>query len=83
MNVLMDLELKPDVREDVKATLKYMVNNRLPSGNYPAAEDDEKDVLVQWCRGAPGIALTLVKAAQVSLLIYFIESKAIYWRYTF
>ncbi|KAK1405362.1 Lanthionine synthetase C-like protein 1 [Heracleum sosnowskyi] len=65
MHVLMDLELKPDEREDVKATLKYMVNNRLPSGNYPAAEDDKNDVLVQWCRGAPGIALTLVKAAQV------------------
>lgn len=71
-------ELKLDEREDVKATLKYMVNNRLPSGNYPAAEDDEKDVLVQWCRGAPGVALTLVKAAQVELLFYYLERKAEY-----
>ncbi|KAL1821673.1 hypothetical protein ACET3Z_016542 [Daucus carota] len=65
MHVLMDLELKPDEREDVKATLKYMVNNRLPSGNYPAVDKDDNDVLVHWCHGAPGIALTLVKAAQV------------------
>ncbi|KAL8131324.1 lanC-like protein GCL2 isoform X2 [Apium graveolens] len=65
MHVLMDLELKSDEREDVKATLKYMINNRLPSGNYPVVEGDDNDVLVHWCHGAPGIALTLVKAAQV------------------
>lgn len=75
MYVLMDLELKPDQLEDVKATLKYMVNNRLPSGNYPAAEDDERDVLVQWCRGAPGIAITLVKAAQVAQLVISLKAE--------
>lgn len=75
MNVLMDLELTPDQLEDVKATLKYMVNNRLPSGNYPAAEDDERDVLVQWCRGAPGIALTLAKAAQVAPLVISLKAE--------
>jgi len=66
MHVLMDMELKPDELEDVKGTLKYMMSNRFPSGNYPASEDDRKsDVLVHWCHGAPGIALTLVKAAKV------------------
>lgn len=75
MHVLMDLDLKPDEQEDVKATLKYMVNNRLPSGNYPAVEKDEKDVLVHWCQGAPGMALTLVKAAQVPYIIYLLCSK--------
>ncbi|XP_028761635.1 lanC-like protein GCL2 [Neltuma alba] len=66
MHVLMDMELKPDELEDVKGTLKYMINNRFASGNYPASEEDKKrDVLVHWCHGAPGIALTLVKAAKV------------------
>ncbi|KAG4165050.1 hypothetical protein ERO13_A13G056100v2 [Gossypium hirsutum] len=38
----------------------------LAGGNYPASEQDRKsDVLVHWCHGAPGIALTLVKAAEV------------------
>ncbi|MED6189513.1 LanC-like protein gcl2 [Stylosanthes scabra] len=65
MHVLMDMELKPDEVEDVKGTLKYMIHNRFPSGNYPASEDDRKrDVLVHWCHGAPGVALTLVKAAK-------------------
>lgn len=70
MHVLMDMELRPDEVEDVKGTLKYLINNRFPSGNYPASEEDKKrDVLVHWCHGAPGIALTLVKAAKVELLI--------------
>ncbi|KEH24852.1 G protein coupled receptor [Medicago truncatula] len=66
MNVLMDMELKPDELEDVRGTLKYMIHNRFPSGNYPASDKDKKsDVLVHWCHGAPGMALTLVKAAKV------------------
>ncbi|CAI9089439.1 OLC1v1024011C1 [Oldenlandia corymbosa var. corymbosa] len=66
MHVLMDFELKPDECEDVKETLKYMIKNRFQSGNYPVSEEDrQRDVLVHWCHGAPGIALTLVKAAEV------------------
>jgi lantibiotic modifying enzyme len=70
MHVLMDMDLKPDEVEDVKGTLRYMINNRFPSGNYPTSEEDKKrDVLVHWCHGAPGVALTLVKAARVRLLM--------------
>lgn len=66
MYVLMDFELEPNDLDDVKETLKYMVKNRFPSGNYPASEEDRRiDALVHWCHGAPGIALTLVKAAEV------------------
>lgn len=66
MNVLLDVELKPDEFEDVKGTLKYMINNCFPSGNYSTSEEDRKrDVLVHWCHGVPEIALTLVKAVKV------------------
>lgn len=65
MNVLMDMELKPDELEDVKGTLHYMIKNRFPSGNYPSSEGSESDRLVHWCHGAPGVALTLIKAAEV------------------
>ncbi|CAH8356067.1 unnamed protein product [Eruca vesicaria subsp. sativa] len=77
MHVLMDVQLKPDEAEDVKGTLKYMINNRFPSGNYPASEEDmRRDFLVHWCHGAPGIALTLVKAAQVFGEREFLEAGA-------
>lgn len=69
MHVLMDMELKPDEVEDVKNTLRYMIKNRFPSGNYPSSEGSESDRLVHWCHGAPGVALTLGKAAEVSIII--------------
>ncbi|KDO74128.1 hypothetical protein CISIN_1g015433mg [Citrus sinensis] len=65
MHVLMDMELKPDEVEDVKGTLRYMIKNRFPSGNYPSSEGSESDRLVHWCHGAPGVTLTLAKAAEV------------------
>ncbi|KAL0283977.1 UNVERIFIED_CONTAM: LanC-like protein GCR2 [Sesamum angustifolium] len=34
-------------------------------GNYPSSEGSETDRLVHWCHGAPGVALTLAKAAKV------------------
>lgn len=67
MHVLMDMELKPDQVEDVKGTLRYMIKNRFPSGNYPSSEGSESDRLVHWCHGAPGVTLTLAKAAEVIL----------------
>lgn len=66
MYVLMHFTLPVDVLLDIKSTLKYMINNKIPSGNYPSCEEDKSnDLLVHWCHGAPGMALTFVKAAEV------------------
>ncbi|CAH2036528.1 unnamed protein product [Thlaspi arvense] len=65
MNVLLHMELEQDEIQDVAGTLSYMIRNRFTSGNYPSSEGSESDRLVHWCHGAPGVALTLVKAAQV------------------
>ncbi|XP_076939675.1 lanC-like protein GCR2 [Bidens hawaiensis] len=65
MHVLLDMVLTEDELEDVKSTLFYMIKNRFPSGNYPSSEGSESDRLVHWCHGAPGVALTLAKAAKV------------------
>ncbi|KAI3686277.1 hypothetical protein L1987_79951 [Smallanthus sonchifolius] len=64
MHVLMDMVLTEDEMENVKSTLFYMIKNRLPSGNYPSSEGSESDRLVHWCHGAPGVTLTLAKAAK-------------------
>ncbi|KAG7649427.1 LanC-like protein GCR2 [Arabidopsis thaliana] len=74
MNVLMHMELEPDEIQDVKGTLSYMIQNRFPSGNYLSSEGSESDRLVHWCHGAPGVALTLVKAAQVFKTKEFVEA---------
>ncbi|XP_068652498.1 lanC-like protein GCR2 [Aristolochia californica] len=65
MHVLMDAKLKPEEQDRVQGTLCYMIQSRFPSGNYPSSEGSEQDRLVHWCHGAPGVALTLTKAAQV------------------
>lgn len=65
MHVLIDMDLRHDEKEDLQETLRYMIKNRFPSGNYPSIEGSESDRLVHWCHGAPGVALTLVKAAKV------------------
>ncbi|PNX71575.1 lanC-like protein 2-like [Trifolium pratense] len=74
MNVLMDMELKPDEVEDIKGTLRYLIKNRFSSGNYPSSEGSESDRLVHWCHGAPGVTLTLVKAAEVFGDIEFLQA---------
>ncbi|KAH7860136.1 hypothetical protein Vadar_009813 [Vaccinium darrowii] len=65
MHVLMHVKLNPDEAEEVKCTLKYLIKNQFPSGNFPSAEEDNEDYLVHWCHGAPGISLTFLKAAEV------------------
>lgn len=77
MNVLLDMELKEDEVEDVKGTLRYMIKNRFSSGNYRTSEGDESDVLVHWCHGAPGVALTLAKAAKVYYVYYYKENNCL------
>lgn len=77
MHVLMDMELKPDEVEDIKCTLRFMIRNRFPSGNYRSSEGSESDRLVHWCHGAPGLALTLTKAAKVNCAAIAIFKKKI------
>ncbi|XP_022985978.1 lanC-like protein GCL2 isoform X1 [Cucurbita maxima] len=85
LHILMDMELKPDEIQDVKGTIRYMIRNRFPNGNYPSSEEDRgRDILVHWCHGAPGVALTLVKAAKVFGEEEFVQAAAdageVVWR---
>lgn len=68
MHVLMDMDLNPEDRKCIKATLNYMIQHRFESGNYPSSQGSESDRLVHWCHGAPGVAVTLTKAAQVTIV---------------
>ncbi|XP_042426142.1 lanC-like protein GCR2 [Zingiber officinale] len=65
VHALMGVNLNEDDLKYVKGTLNYMINNRFISGNYPSIEGFNADWLVHWCHGAPGVALTLTKAARI------------------
>lgn len=62
------------LRRLVVQELDYCLSLRLPSGNFPSSipEPDEggqvrspSDRLVQWCHGAPALALSLLRAHEV------------------
>ncbi|KAL6651089.1 hypothetical protein ACP70R_010014 [Stipagrostis hirtigluma subsp. patula] len=74
MHVLLDMDLTGNDKEYIKGTLRYMIQNRFPSGNYPSTEEDNYDCLVHWCHGAPGVSLTLTKASQVFPEDQFLEA---------
>jgi hypothetical protein len=67
LHILMHFPLSKRDGEDIKATLRYMIKGRYLRGNYRASEGNSRgDRLVHWCHGAPGVAITLCKAVQVS-----------------
>lgn len=50
--------------EQVKPTVDYLVNTAFPSGNFPSSKGNDKDRLVHWCHGAPGLIPLLLLAHQ-------------------
>lgn len=67
--------LSQEVLARIHTTIDYLHSLRLPSGNYPTQPGkQDADRLVQWCHGAPGILLLLVRAYEV-----FREHKYLAW----
>lgn len=67
--------LSQDVLGCIHTTIDYLHSLRLPSGNYPTQPGkQDADRLVQWCHGASGILLLLVRAYDV-----FGEPKYLAW----
>ena len=61
-----DAGLKSKIEKYVKPTLDYVVDVRFPSGNFPSSlESGEKDKLLHWCHGAPGVVYALIFAHKV------------------
>ena len=56
-----------ELRSLVLSTLDYCLSIRMPSGNFPSSEKEREpdDRLVQWCHGAPGLALACIQAHEV------------------
>ena len=48
----------------VRLTVTYILELRLPSGNLRSRPDSDSDKLVQWCHGAVGLGLMLVRCAE-------------------
>lgn len=58
--------IKSRVLGVVESCVDYLVSLMFPSGNFPSSlESAERDRLVQWCHGAPGLVHLLAHAYKV------------------
>lgn len=61
-----DASLRGKVEKYVRPTLDYMIGLKFPSGNYPSSlESGDKDKLIHWCHGAPGVVYSFIFAYRV------------------
>ncbi|XP_014881899.1 glutathione S-transferase LANCL1 [Poecilia latipinna] len=49
----------------VQPSVEHVCRLRFPSGNYPPCIGDDRDQLVHWCHGAPGVVYMLLQAYKV------------------
>lgn len=49
----------------VKPSVDYVCHLKFPSGNYPPCVGDNRDLLMHWCHGSPGVIYMLLQAYKV------------------
>jgi len=54
-----------ELQEQIQPTIDYLLNTAFISGNFPSSKGNDKDRLVHWCHGAPGIIHVLLLAHQL------------------
>lgn len=51
----------------VKPSVDHVCRLKFATGNYPPCVGDERDLLVHWCHGSPGVIYMLLQAYRVSV----------------
>ena len=54
-----------EMRELVRPSVDYVLNLQMESGNFPSSKGNDKDRLVHFCHGAPGVVHLLLTSHQV------------------
>lgn len=57
----------------VKPSVDFVCQLKFPSGNYPPCVGDERDLLVHWCHGSPGVMYMLLQAYKVFGVKQYLE----------
>lgn len=69
----------------VKPSVDYVRCLRFPSGNYPPCIGDERDLLVHWCHGSPGVVFMLLQAYKTFGVAQYLSDALqcgeVVWRY--
>jgi len=80
-----DGTLREKVEKYVRPTVDFLIKLKFPSGNYPSSlESDDKDKLIHWCHGAPGVIYALAFAYRVfndeKYLQHAVDCGEVIWR---
>jgi len=54
-----------EMEELIRPSVDYVLNMQMDSGNFPSSKGNDKDRLVHWCHGAPGVCHLLLTAHRV------------------
>lgn len=78
LHVLFELpQVVKEAEAELRTAVEQLLAERLPSGNLPpAAEAPSDDSLVQWCHGATGLVMVLVRAAAALNAPEYLEAAA-------
>lgn len=49
----------------MKPSIDHVCRLKFPTGNYPPCIGDDRDLLVHWCHGSPGVVYMLLQAYRV------------------
>uniref|UniRef100_A0A3Q1GDQ9 Glutathione S-transferase LANCL1 n=1 Tax=Acanthochromis polyacanthus TaxID=80966 RepID=A0A3Q1GDQ9_9TELE len=79
------MQVQQHVHRLVKPSVDYVCHLRFPTGNYPPCIGDDRDLLVHWCHGSPGVIYMLLQAYKTFGVPQYLED-ALYcgevvWRY--
>ncbi|XP_034034341.1 glutathione S-transferase LANCL1 [Thalassophryne amazonica] len=79
------VSVEEEVSRLVKPSVDYVCRLRFPSGNYPPCVGDDRDLLVHWCHGSPGVVYMLLQAYKRFGVPQYLEDALqcgeVVWRY--
>ncbi|XP_073318548.1 glutathione S-transferase LANCL1 [Pagrus major] len=58
----------------VKPSVDHVCRLRFPSGNYPPCIGDDRDLLVHWCHGSPGVVYMLLQAYRAFGVPHYLDA---------
>ncbi|KAM9821161.1 glutathione S-transferase LANCL1 [Neosynchiropus ocellatus] len=59
------IPVEESIHRLVKPSVEFVSRLKFSSGNYPPCVGDDRDLLVHWCHGSPGVVYMLLQASKV------------------
>ncbi|XP_008280962.1 glutathione S-transferase LANCL1 isoform X2 [Stegastes partitus] len=79
------VSVEEHVHRLVKPSVDHVCRLKFPTGNYPPCIGDDRDLLVHWCHGSPGVVYMLLQAYRAFGIPQYLgdalQCGEVVWRY--